>query len=190
MDPSRFPESVGRFALVGAVLLAGSSAACSDAAASDVEVAEAFTWAFAEGDVATMQALASDAAALGVVTWRAEFLAALDLEVDSLECAAGDTTVTCTIVGHNARTELLAPDLVPKRSLHLTIDDGVVDQASFEFASPELAPVFDAFSRWAMANRSDVMEGPCADFEGESDPTECAIAVLDAAIEYVRGEDG
>jgi hypothetical protein len=56
---------------------------------------------------------------------------------------------------------------------------------SFEFASPDMAPIFDSFNQWAFANRSDVIEGPCAGVDGTSDPAECATAVLEAANEYV-----
>lgn len=132
-----------------------------------------------------MEELSTGLDALGVIPWRAEFLAALDLEADSVDCVEDETQITCTIVGHNARTKLLAPDFEVKRALHLTIDDGVVSRGSFEFASPDMAPIFDAFNQWAFANRSDVIEGPCADVDGTSDPAECASAVLEAVNEYV-----
>ena len=113
------------------------------------EVAAAFSSAFIDGDIDALAELSTDLDVLGVIPWRAEFLAALDLEADAVECVEEGTQITCTIIGHNARTRLLAPDLVVKRSLHLTIEDGLVSRGSFEFASPDMESVFEAFNQWA-----------------------------------------
>jgi hypothetical protein len=167
------------------LLIGFAVSACSDESKSHVEVAEEFTSAFIDGDVDELAALSTGLDALGAVPWRAEYLAALDLEADSVECVENGTQITCTIVGHNARTKLLAPDFEVKRSLHLTIENGVVSRGSFEFASPDMDPIFDAFNQWAFANRRDVIDGPCADLDGTSDPAECAAAVLEVARQYV-----
>ncbi|MBT8216220.1 MAG: hypothetical protein KJO17_05150 [Acidimicrobiia bacterium] len=168
------------------LLIGAALAACS--APSDLEVAEEFSAAFVEGDVDALESLSTDLAALGTIPWRAQFLSALDLEAESSTCLGLETQITCTIVGHNARTKLLYPDYTVKRSLHLTIEDGVVTRGSFEFASPEIP--LDAFNLWAAANRPDVLEGPCADIDGTSDPAVCAAAVLEVAGEYLAATGG
>ena len=155
----------------------------------DDGVAEEFTSAFVDGDVDRLAELSTGIDALGAIPWRAEFLAALDLEADSVECVEDGAQTTCMVVGHNARTRLLAPDVEVKRSLHLTIEDGVVSRGSFEFASPDMAPIFEAFNQWALANRRDVIDGPCADIDGTSDPAECAAAVLEVTQQYLADSD-
>ena len=176
-------------ALISIVVVGVALVGCGDGGTNDVGVAEEFTSAFIAGDIDRLAELSAGLDALGAIPWRAEFLAALDLEADSVDCVEDGTQTTCTIVGHNARTKLLAPDAEVKRSLHLTVQDGVVSRGSFEFASPEMEPVFEAFNRWAIANRRDVIEGPCADIEGTSDPVECAAAVLEVTQQYVSDSD-
>lgn len=183
-------SSTPRAAAIWLLLIGVALSACSDESKSDVEVAEEFTSAFIDGDVDELAAMSADLEALGAIPWRAEFLAALDLEADSVECVEDGTQTTCTIVGHNARTRLIAPDFEVKRSLHLTIEDGVVSRGSFEFASPDMEPIFDAFNQWAFANRRDVIDGPCADIDGTSDPAECAAAVLEVTNEYLADSNG
>lgn len=46
-------------------------------------------------------------------------------------------------------------------------------------------PIFDDFNTWAFDNRIDIIEGPCADIDGASDPAEWALATLDATIQYL-----
>jgi hypothetical protein len=170
------------------LLLIGTAlTACSGQ--SDLEIAEEFSAAFVEGDVDVLESLSTDLAVLATIPWRAQFLAALDLEAESSTCVELETGITCTIVGHNARTRLLYPDYTVKRSLHLTIDDGSVTRGSFEFASPEMVPLLEAFNLWAATNRPDVVEGPCADIDGASDPAVCAAAVLEVAAEYLAATD-
>lgn len=181
---SRFP----RIRLSVVLLIGLTLGAC--AGQSDLEVAEEFTDAFIAGDVDALAAMSTDVESIGSIPWRAEFLDALDLEVRSSTCAETGSVITCTIVGHNARTKLLAPDSEVKRSLHLSVDTGVVSSGSFEFGSPELAPIFDAFNSWAFVNRSDIVNGPCADIDGTSDPADCAAAVLEATMEYLAATDG
>ena len=174
--------------ILALLLIATALTACS--AQSDLDVAEEFSAAFVEGDVDALESLSTDLTVLNTIPWRAQFLAALDLEADSISCVEIETQITCTIVGHNARTKLLYPEYTVKRSLQLTIEDGVVTRGSFEFASPEMEPVLDAFNLWAVANRPDVVEGPCADIDGTSDPAVCAAAVLEVAAEYLAATGG
>ncbi len=170
------------------LLIAVALSACS--APTNLEVAEEFSAAFVEGDVDALKSLSTDLTVLDTIPWRSQFLAALDLEAESTTCEEGETQIACTITGHNARTQLLYPEYTVRRSLILTIEDGVVTQGSFEFASPEMGPVLNAFNVWAFTNRPDVAEGVCADIDGTSDPSACAAAILEVAAEYLAATGG
>lgn len=97
-------------------------------------------------------------------------------EVGKAECRITVTDDFGTTLGYTATD-----------TFFLTIADSKVAKVTFEGDDPL---IFYAVYVWIMIKQPEVLSGPCKDmFEGGDTPAECAVAISDAAHEFMNWWD-